>query len=117
MAVDLLQTVAQHQGVRLADKICLFAGSNFDRCDQSAGGRGDPLFCGSGDIRVCTDQLGTLVDQLNGLFDFFKAVGSCFAYHHIIRIYIVHIDSLIVKGFSQGGFSDYVCGAAGRLRG
>ena len=103
--------MAQHQRIGLADEISFFVGGDLDRRDQGTGGGHDAPLGGAGDIGIGADELGPLVYQFNGFLDFFKAVGSGFAYHHIIRVHIVHIDALVVQRFGQGRLADDIGGA------
>lgn len=57
---------AHHQGIGLADKVGLFASSQFDWRYQGAAGGNDTVFRRTGQVGVGGDQAGCLLEQADG---------------------------------------------------
>ena len=104
-----------HQGIRLAHKIGLLPGREFNRRNQRAAGGRNTALGRSGQIVVGADQLGPRIDQAYGLGNLRQVIGRGFSDHHIVGVHIVVSDALVVERVQNAVLTDHIGRAARRL--
>ena len=115
MDAEETEPCPHHQGVRLSDKIGLFAGRELNRRNQRAAGGCNTALGRPGQIIVRADQLGARVDKAYRLGDLIQIIGRGLSDHHIVRIHIVIGDALVVERIQNTVLADHIGRAAGRL--
>ena len=107
--------MTHHQRIGLSHKIGFHTGGQSDGSNQGTAGRYDPPFCGTGQIGVCSDELGTVLHQLDGMLDLFIADGTGFSENNIVRVVVVHGKTGFVQSIHQPRLPDDIGTAAGAL--